>query len=199
VKCCIEPGSSASARRSRARAFATGDLKLRALRPASLGTVAPSGSQDLAFVGAKPLHARRAGGSCRICTSGSASGQATRPVDESLPVVFFGDALSARIATVGLNPSKFEYLDRNGELADSAQRFATFRSLGAPSRADLTDAQSDEAIDVMRAHYDAGRPVYGSYSGISRTSYTAWALAIANGLRPISISFRRQPIPCGAA
>ena len=54
--------------------------------------------------------------------------------------------------------------------AGSAQRFATLRSLVAPSRADLTDGQSDEAIDVMRAHYDAGRPVYGLYSGISGTS-----------------------------
>jgi hypothetical protein len=31
-------------------------------------------------------------------------------VDGSLPVLFFGDALSALVATIGLNPSKFEYI-----------------------------------------------------------------------------------------
>jgi hypothetical protein len=36
-------------------------------------------------------------------------------VPRSLPVLFFGDALAAHVATVGLNPSKFEYLDRRGE------------------------------------------------------------------------------------
>ena len=82
----------------------------------------------------------------------------------SLPVLFFGDGLTARIATVGLNPSKFEYLDRRGGmLAGRTQRFATTTSLGAPSRAELSDAQADEAIELMRGYYDDGKPVYGSY------------------------------------
>jgi uracil-DNA glycosylase len=81
-----------------------------------------------------------------------------------LPVLFFGDALSARVATVGLNPSKFEYLNRsNGMLTGRSQRFATLASLGASSRTDLSDEQADEAIDVMRTYYDTGKPVYGSY------------------------------------
>ncbi len=85
-------------------------------------------------------------------------------VGGSLPVLFFGDALSAQVATIGLNPSRFEYLDRNGAiLAGSAQRFSTLASLGARSRGHLSNAQADEAIDVMRAYYDAGKPVYGSY------------------------------------
>jgi hypothetical protein len=85
-------------------------------------------------------------------------------VDGSLPVLFFGDALTARVATVGLNPSKFEYLDRNGEMLEGrARRFATLASLGARSRAELSDAQADEAIGAMSAYYDAGKPVYGSY------------------------------------
>lgn len=85
-------------------------------------------------------------------------------VDGSLPVLFFGDALSARVATIGLNPSKFEYLDRNGKmLFGRAQRFATAGSLGARSRVELSDAQAGQAIEVMRAYYDSGKPVYGSY------------------------------------
>jgi hypothetical protein len=85
-------------------------------------------------------------------------------VEGSLPVLFFGDALSARVATIGLNPSKYEYLDRSGGLlSGERRRFATLPSLGAPSRASLTVAQASEAIDVMRAYYDEGKPVYGSY------------------------------------
>lgn len=82
----------------------------------------------------------------------------------SLPVLFFGDALRASIATIGLNPSKFEYVARNDKLlAGSEQRFATLASLGAPSRAELSVAKADTAIAIMRAYYDVGKPVYGSY------------------------------------
>jgi hypothetical protein len=82
----------------------------------------------------------------------------------SLPVLFFGDAIKARVATIGLNPSKFEYLSPHGDmLSGSSQRFATTTSLGAELRTDLADAQADKAIEVMRDYYDEGKPVYGSY------------------------------------
>jgi hypothetical protein len=85
-------------------------------------------------------------------------------VQASLPVLFFGDALTSRVATVGLNPSKREYLDPEGEiLAGRSQRFATTTSLGAASRAELSDTQAGEAIETMRGYYDDGRPIYGSY------------------------------------
>ncbi len=95
----------------------------------------------------------------RIRISPSASSVAA-----SLPVIFFGDALSARVATVGLNPSKFEYLDHNGKaLSGPDQRFASTTSLGVLSRKELSDVQADQAINVMRSYYDDGKPVYGSY------------------------------------
>jgi uracil-DNA glycosylase len=82
----------------------------------------------------------------------------------SLPVLFFGDALRARVATIGLNPSKREYLNKQGEpLTGDDQRFATTTSLGVSSRLDLSDTQSDSAIEIMRSYYDANRPVYDSY------------------------------------
>lgn len=85
-------------------------------------------------------------------------------VSASLPVLFCGDAFSARVATIGLNPSKFEYLDRRGKtLSGREQRFASTVSLGAISREELSDSQADEAIEVMRCYYDDGKPVYGSY------------------------------------
>lgn len=82
----------------------------------------------------------------------------------SLPVLFFGDALSAQVATIGLNPSKFEYLDAAGRaLSGRRERFATTTSLGADSRTALSDSQANRAIETMRSYYDDGRPVYGSY------------------------------------
>lgn len=84
----------------------------------------------------------------------------------SLPVLFFGDAFSARVATIGLNPSKKEYVDQKGEmLAGRAQRFATLTSLGVSSRSDLSDAQADSAIAWMRDYFNPGKPTYKAYFG----------------------------------
>ena len=79
----------------------------------------------------------------------------------SLPVLFFGDLFGAKCATISLNPSPQEYLDRAGlELQGADRRFETLTSLNAPSRAELTDLQCDQAIQTMRDYYQLGRPVY---------------------------------------
>jgi hypothetical protein len=79
----------------------------------------------------------------------------------SLPVLFFGDLLSAEIVTVGLNPSDQEYLDRSGGLLSGVtQRFAT---LTAASRDLLSDQQCHHAIERMRNYFDDGMPVYRSW------------------------------------
>ena len=47
------------------------------------------------------------------------------------PVPFFGDISSARLATVGINPSNREFVDARGrELQGANQRLPTLRSLG---------------------------------------------------------------------
>jgi hypothetical protein len=85
----------------------------------------------------------------------------TLSVPGSLPVLFFGDLFTAKCATISLNPSPQEYLDRDGlELQGAHRRFETLASLGARSRADLTDLQCDQAILTMRDYYQPGRPVY---------------------------------------
>jgi hypothetical protein len=85
-------------------------------------------------------------------------------VPGTLPVLFFGDLLSAEVATVGLNPSDQEYLNKDGApLVGPAQRFATVDSLGAHDRASLTDEQCAEAVEWMRDYYEPGKPVYGSW------------------------------------
>jgi hypothetical protein len=91
-------------------------------------------------------------------------------VPGTLPVLFFGDLLQAEVATVGLNPSDQEYLDKDGVMLEgAAKRFATLSSLGAPDRAELTDAQCAEAVEWMRDYYEPGKPVYRSwFNGLSR-------------------------------
>ena len=52
-------------------------------------------------------------------------------VPGSTPVLAFGDARSARVATLGLNPSRIEFLDKAGVLLEGDnRRLATHASLG---------------------------------------------------------------------
>ncbi|MFD0740246.1 hypothetical protein ACFQZQ_13260 [Lysobacter koreensis] len=76
------------------------------------------------------------------------------------PIVFFGDAERAKVATVGINPSNREFVDEVGqELEGTDRRFPTLRSLGRKSWADC----DDQDIDCLLEHglgYFSNRP-YG--------------------------------------
>lgn len=90
----------------------------------------------------------------------------------SLPVLFFGDLLNARVATVGLNPSLREYRDRRGlELAGLKRRFETLASLKATDRTTLSVEQCRRAVETMRGYFDAHRPVYEWFAGPCRVVY----------------------------
>jgi uracil-DNA glycosylase len=103
-------------------------------------------------------------------------------VPGSLPVLFFGDLFSARIATVGLNPSDQEFTDARGALLTGArQRLATLPALGAVGRASLTDAQCDEAIDWMRRYFDDGKPQYAPYFNHVRRLLAGFGASLTNG------------------
>ncbi len=74
-------------------------------------------------------------------------------VPGSLPVLFFGDLLAASIATIGINPSRQEYLTRSGlELEGLGRRFETLGSLAARDRSSLSVKQMQIAIERMRAY-----------------------------------------------
>lgn len=61
-------------------------------------------------------------------------------VPGSTPVVAFGNSRSARVATLGLNPSRAEFLDRDGnELKGDDRRLATHSSIGSSNLADAPD------------------------------------------------------------
>jgi hypothetical protein len=90
-------------------------------------------------------------------------------VPASLPVLFFGDPFTSAVATVGINPSRQEYLSPNGQELDGIQRrFETLSSLGASSRSSLDDVQAINAIERMRRYFDPDRPVYAWFNGLSR-------------------------------
>lgn len=87
----------------------------------------------------------------------------------SLPVLFFGELWTARIATVGINPSRREYTDARGqELVGASRRFETLASLGATDRSLLTGAQCDRAIATMRAYFDPWKPRYSWFASLTR-------------------------------
>jgi hypothetical protein len=92
-------------------------------------------------------------------------------VPQSLPVLFFGDLFTAGVATVALNPSDKEYLDRGGvELEGAARRFETLTSLGVADRSSLTDEQCDRAIQKMRTYYQPGKPSYDWFQALDRVT-----------------------------
>jgi hypothetical protein len=87
-------------------------------------------------------------------------------VQGALPVLFFGNIWEARVATLGLNPSKSEYLDKGRlELEGNYRRFESLRSLEAPDRSSLTDQQCEAALDRMRNYFLPGKPVLKQWFG----------------------------------
>lgn len=65
----------------------------------------------------------------------------------STPVISFGNARIATVATLGLNPSRIEFLDQNGnELTGESRRLATHCSLGM---SDLVNAPPKIVAKVL--------------------------------------------------
>lgn len=92
-------------------------------------------------------------------------------VPNSLPVLFFGSISTATIATVGLNPSDRECLDKDGsELTGSKRRFETLTSLGAETRAALTDEHCRRAIERMEGYFRPGMPIYSWFRALDRVT-----------------------------
>lgn len=68
-------------------------------------------------------------------------------VPGSTPVVSFGNAQTATVATLGLNPSRVEFLDGDGsELVGDLRRLATHSSLGT---SDLSAAPAGTVAQVL--------------------------------------------------
>jgi hypothetical protein len=68
-------------------------------------------------------------------------------IKESTPVLAFGKFQKAQAATLGINPSRAEFIDKEGELLEGKKRrLATLRSLKLNKCAHATDAQMGQVI-----------------------------------------------------
>ena len=67
-------------------------------------------------------------------------------VPGSTPVVSFGSAQTATVATLGLNPSRIEFVDGGRELIGTSRRLATHSSLGT---SDLSNAPLEAIAQVF--------------------------------------------------
>lgn len=74
----------------------------------------------------------------------------------STPVLSFGNAAEAVVATIGLNPSRQEFLDRNGrELSGRSRRFETLKSLGVPELASASDSDLLRVVGACNTYFAA--------------------------------------------
>ncbi len=73
----------------------------------------------------------------------------------STPVASRGHQLTARVVSVGINPSIREFYSRNGsELDGDERRFETLRSLGVTSLGDLTHALDARIQQRCRSYFE---------------------------------------------
>lgn len=80
----------------------------------------------------------------------------SRVIRWSAPVPSFGDPRRATLATLGLNPSNREFVDRAGRELDGAnRRFPTLRSLQLPSWSDAQASHLQEIRDACGRYFRA--------------------------------------------
>lgn len=78
------------------------------------------------------------------------SAQQFKIIPWACPVICFGDYKNSDLATIGINPSNLEFVDRYGnELENEKRRFHTLNSLGLES---WTDASEKEINSIYRSY-----------------------------------------------
>ena len=83
-------------------------------------------------------------------------------VPGSTPVVAFGNARTATVATLGLNPSSREFLHSNGnELVGDSRRLATHRSLGTSDLANAPASKIEQVLQDCDSYFQ--RKPYGKW------------------------------------
>ena len=86
-------------------------------------------------------------------------------LDWSCPVPFFGDISSARIATVGINPSNREFVDASGHALDFVeQRLPTLGSLGVACWGDVDATHVRAIVLACRGYFE--RNPYDRWFGV---------------------------------
>ncbi|WP_341250050.1 hypothetical protein [Euzebya pacifica] len=97
------------------------------------------------------------------------------------PVVAFGRVDVARVATLGLNPSKVEYLDTSGALLqDDKARLPTLAAAGAERLRGLTDDQVTTVRDRQLRYFDR-RPYRRWFDQLDRVITGAFDVSYYDG------------------
>lgn len=103
--------------------------------------------------------------------------QASNVIHWGSPVPSFGDVSVAKVATLGLNPSNLEFVDKAGkELDGSARRFHSLNSLGLTKWSEATIHDLKLIADSCR-NYFVRNPYDGWFKGLdqiisgTKTSY----------------------------
>jgi len=98
-------------------------------------------------------------------------------VSHSTPVLSFGDPTRARVATLGLNPSRVEFLDKEGTLLSGAKRrLATMKSLKLRRLKDASDEQVAEIVHDCSTYFQ-------------RNPYSRWFDQLSPMLSAVGASF----------
>lgn len=80
-------------------------------------------------------------------------------VADSTPVLGFGDFLNASVATLGLNPSKNEFLDSNGQLLVGAHaHLESLQSLAIPNMLHATSIHHRKILDGCLNYFKGNNP-----------------------------------------
>ena len=73
----------------------------------------------------------------------------------SCPIPSFGDPYQSKVATLGINPSNREFVDRYGnELEGTSRRLHTLHSLGLTSWLDADARHLDLILETCRSYFD---------------------------------------------
>ncbi len=96
-------------------------------------------------------------------------------VPGSTPVPFFGQQPTARLATVGINPSSAEFLSRGRELDGARRRFETLNSLGISS---ISDADDDHVAAIYQRCM--------TYFHDLKVAYWSWFRRLENIIQPLA-------------
>ena len=89
-------------------------------------------------------------------------------IEWSCPVPFFGHIETSEVATVGINPSNREFVDRVGaELVGAARRLPTLGSLGLARWATADYESTRMIIDSCRGYFDVN-PYDGWFGALER-------------------------------
>ncbi len=84
-------------------------------------------------------------------------------VENSTPVVSFGNPTSVKVATLGINPSNIEFVENNVLLSGKDRRLSTISSLGASATESLTDSQIQEVIDDCYEYFRQDKNPYDKW------------------------------------